>query len=200
MQPQEVTAITAVIGVIIASVGIILTSFSVTAALRSSSNTAKALADAEKRAIEQSRPMVVAELARHSNSAGEPLQGVQDLVLKNYGATPARNLRVAFDPPIPDPMPDGIRPGTGALTSSLVRRFGNAIHTLPPAAEMRNIYWLGEAGPDGRFHNKEPTFDQITVTLTYEDMAGRKYASDSFELDTDVIGLSTTSKPSNWPS
>lgn len=91
-------------------------------------------------------------------------------------------------------MPDGIVPGTGALTSSLVRRFGEVIHTLTPGAELINIYWLGEQGPDGRYQNSEPTTDQVTVSLSYENMYGRKYTADSFHLDVDVIGLSTQSR------
>jgi len=184
VQPQEITAFAACLAVLVSLI-------SLAATAKSTANTAQSLVDAEERAEEQARPIVVAELQRHSNSEGTYLQGIQDLVLTNYGSTPARNLRATFTPAIPDPTPADQAAAT--LTSSLVRRFA-MVHTLAPGAEKRNVYVLGEAGPDGRYVNKEPTPARVTVAVVYENMAGREYR-DEFALDVDDIGLSTFSRP-----
>lgn len=184
MQPQEITALAAVIGVVIASV-------SAGAAVWSTRNTAKALKDAETRGIQQVRPIVVAELRKHRDIEGTLKQGMQDLVITNYGSTPARHLRITFDPLIPDPVAADLPAGT--VTSSMVRRLGKTVPTLAPGAELVNIYMVGRSVL-GRFKNDEPVPDQVTVKVIYEDMGGREYI-DRFPLDVDEIGLSTFSQP-----
>lgn len=34
------------------------------------------------------------------------VRGTQTLVIRNYGPAPAFNVRVTFDPPVPDPPPE----------------------------------------------------------------------------------------------
>lgn len=134
----------------------------------------------------QLRPVVVAELQKHPYG-----QWAQELVVRNYGQTPARNLQVTFTPELKDPTPDDVDATT--LTAALIRRFSRVISVLAPHAEMRQVYYLGETvGGSNQVRNKEPVPDLITVNVSYNGPGKWRKYTDSFDLDVHLIGLSTS--------
>lgn len=135
----------------------------------------------------RSRPMVAAELREV-----QYVKGTQILVVRNYGPSIARNVQVSFDPEIPDPED----PST-SMTPFLKRRYANALPVLTPGMELDNIYFSGQ--PEGAsWVNREPTPDQVTVTITYDNDAGDGF-TDEFPLDTNLIRNRTYTESSTSP-
>lgn len=126
---------------------------------------------------ERSRPMVAAEVRSIPY-----VRWTQVLVIRNYGPSIARNVQVSFDPPIPDPLPERESRSTVPF---LKKRYSNPILVLTPGMELENIYYSGRQVNEV-IENREPTSDQVTVTLTYEGTDGAVY-SDEFLLDVDLI-------------
>lgn len=115
------------------------------------------------------------------------------LVVSNVGRTEARNLTVAFDPEIPDP--DEPRE---SVTPILKARYARPIGILAPAQELDNLWYVGKAGPDGRFVNDEPTPDDFTVRFSYVGPTGSVYES-SFALTVALQGGRTYTTASDAP-
>lgn len=135
----------------------------------------------------RSRPMVAAELRDVPY-----VKGTQILVVRNYGPSIARNVRVAFDPEIPDPAD----PST-SVTPFLKRRYAKAVPVLTPEMELDNVYFSGQQ-QGGSWVNREPTPEQVTVTITYENDAGDKF-TDAFPLDTNLLRNRTYTESSASP-
>ena len=123
----------------------------------------------------RSRPMVAAELR------SVPHVRSQSLVIRNYGPSVARNLKVTFDPPIAQPENPA-----GLATPFMLVRYERPISVMTPGMELDNLYYVGQPGPDGDIVNSEPTPDRVNVVLTYENDAGDDF-QDVFELDVDTI-------------
>ena len=104
------------------------------AAIAGAINTAVTLRRAANNFREQLRPVVVVELQKHAFA-----KGVQEIVVSNYGQTPARDLTLSFEPEIKDPTPES-REATSA-TAALVRRFGRTISVLAPGAQLVQVYY-----------------------------------------------------------
>ncbi|QDP95823.1 hypothetical protein FOE78_07840 [Microlunatus elymi] len=146
---------------------------------------------------ERTRPLVTADLERAPLSRD---QRHLDLVLRNSGATAARDLRVAFDPtPIIIPR-DERRPQVATV---LEKRFTGTLRILPPGRPIRSAYYIGEQNPNkpSDVRNSEPLPDTFTVIASYKDYRGRPY-SDTFELsvddylhETEVTGKSVPANP-----
>ncbi|WP_433300415.1 hypothetical protein ACQP2F_03040 [Actinoplanes sp. CA-030573] len=136
----------------------------------------------------RSRPMVAAELQPVEYS-----KGMIALVVRNFGPTIARNVRVTFDPPIPDPT----NPAQ-SLTTFLKRRYEKPILTLTPDMKLSNLWFIGQAGDDGRFRNTEPTPEQCTVTIACESADGTAY-EDKFVIDVALVQAETYAEPSTSP-
>ncbi|MGL5824949.1 MAG: hypothetical protein ACRCYU_09050 [Nocardioides sp.] len=135
----------------------------------------------------RNRPMVAAELREVPY-----VQGTQILVVRNYGPTIARNVRVSFDPEIPDPENP-----SASMTPFLKRRYATPVPVLTPGMELDNIYFSGEQ-QDGGWTNREPTSEQVTVTIKYENDTGEAF-TDVFPLDTNLIRNRTYTKSSAAP-
>lgn len=136
---------------------------------------------------DRTRPMLYAEL--------RPVLLVtipeRALVLRNGGATPAHNVRVTFEPP----LPAFDQPGDEQkLTRFLKRRYDKTIATWPPGMELSNLYFIGVAGSDGQVVNREPVPDAFAVTICYQDIRGRKY-TDTYNLDDRVWPDETRATP-----
>jgi hypothetical protein len=109
-------------------------------------------------------------------------RGTSELVVQNIGASVATNIRVAFDPPIPD---------TGTLSAYLVRRYAHPIPTMGPGRRLTNIYaQMVDGQPD------EPVPEDFTVAFDYEDSRGDSY-HDRYLLSLKTLLNQTTSQPSN---
>jgi hypothetical protein len=152
------------------------------AAVASAAAAAVTLRRAGNNFREQSRPIVVVELRKH-----EFTKGLQEIVIINYGHTPARDVTVTFEPEIKDPNPDSELVTT--MTSALVRRLSRTISVLAPHVPIRQLYYATEGAPGGKgIMEGVPAYAVATVRYTGTD--GTPY-DDDFELDVRLVGLSS---------
>ncbi|MCS6553988.1 hypothetical protein NYQ31_09780 [Curtobacterium flaccumfaciens] len=130
----------------------------------------------------RSQPMVTAEFrpAPDSDSSIE-------FVVSNLGATPARDVRVGFTPPIA--LPAEIR---GLVSPYLVQRYQRAIPVLNPGQLLSNTWWAGQAGSGAGLTNREPTPDEVRVDVSYKGL-GWSRIRDSFDLTIETVTLTTYS-------
>ena len=153
------------------------------AAVTAATSGIRTLRQSRRDSKSKSRPMVAAELraAPHNGPT-------QILVVRNYGPSIARNVRVTFDPPIPDPD----NPATSVIPF-LKERYANPIPVLTPGMELDNVYYFGQSAD-----HAEPVPEQVTVTIAYESDAGDPYV-DAFPLDVNLIRNRTYSTSSASP-
>lgn len=133
-----------------------------------------AAATADSRA--RTRPVIIAEFRREVLSQGTVL-----LVLKNLGASVAKDVRVTFDPAPPqdiDALPDD------NMARWIYQRYESAIPTWAPSWTLANVIRTGH-----------DAMDPMTVTASYEGPDGTQY-SDAYFLDPNHILTETTSNPS----
>lgn len=133
-----------------------------------------ALWSAKNDAREATRPSVVAELEP------DPLSGDRaNLVIRNYGVSPAHNLRVTFEPDplvISDNRPRG-------MADALANRYKSPIVTLPPGRQLTNVYW--DTHWEGDDHdNRLPLPETLAVKVEYTSRRGKRDIpySDTFRL------------------
>jgi hypothetical protein len=119
-------------------------------------------------------------------------RATQLLVVRNYGPSIAKNVRVTFDPPIPDPQD----PSTSVMPY-LKQRYSTPIATMTPGMELDNIYFTGRR-EGGDWVNGESTPDRVSVTVAYERTDGDPYV-DVFHLNTDLIRQRTYATSSTAP-
>lgn len=130
----------------------------------------------------RSQPMITAEFRAAPDS-----ETSIEFVVSNLGATPARDLRVEFTPPIM--IPDG---SEELLTSYLVQRYERAIPVMNPGQMLSNTWWAGQPGPGDQLVNEEPTPDEVTVTVSYKGL-GWSRIRDSYDLTIETVRLTTYS-------
>lgn len=153
-----------------------------------------ALRQTARDSADRSRPMVLAEFRRAVNS-----DRTVDLVIRNAGASMARDVHVTFDPvPV---IPDD---GGPYVTSVLLRRYERPVSVLTPGQELSNIWWSGREGDGTKLVNAEPTPDTVTIGITYRGDRGKAY-SESITLDVETIthtsyATSSTSFPGRMES
>ena len=130
----------------------------------------------------RSHPMVTAEFrpAPDSDSSIE-------FVVSNLGATPARDVRVGFTPPIT--LPTEI---SGLVSPYLVQRYQRAIPVLNPGQLLSNTWWAGHAGSGAELTNREPTPDEVRVDVSYKGL-GWSRMHESFDLTIETVTLTTYS-------
>ncbi|HET9426620.1 MAG TPA: hypothetical protein VFO55_14755 [Gemmatimonadaceae bacterium] len=134
---------------------------------------------------DRSRPVVVPEFVMAENS-----DSTIDLRLRNYGQTVADDLRVSFDPPLPE-VPASER----LVTRFLKQRYDRTIAHLSPGQEFRNIWWIGHATAGEMLRNGEPTPDRVRVTVTYKGTTRKPYR-EAYTLDVEDVTLETYSTSS----
>lgn len=132
---------------------------------------------------DRTRPMLIAEL-KHT-----VLTRDAELLVRNVGQSVARNVKVDFDPPLPDPADGDAEERVGVLTPFLQRRYSRVIPTFPPGMVMDNFYQDAE-------DNDEPVPDDFTVTIAYTDSHGRKY-TDSYDLTMGTLRDQSGAYPAN---
>lgn len=131
--------------------------------------------------------MVAAELR-----SDEHAEGVMLLVIRNYGPTVARALRVTFEPPIPPD--DDLPPQT---MGHLIRmRYATEIPVLTPGMELDNIWYVAGAGQ--REVNEEGLADRFSVRVEYVGPDDEPW-DDVFELDVDLLRKRSYVTSSNDP-
>lgn len=127
----------------------------------------------------RSRPMVTAELKLAPDSDTSMI-----LAIENRGPTPARNVKVTFDPPLPTDAPEH------SSATYMVRRYSKPLPVLNPGQALTNTWWSGRATSGPELENAEPTPDEVTVTIEY-DGVGRKRLVDVYPLHVDTVALTT---------
>lgn len=141
-----------------------------------------ALASAASDSKARSQPRVTAEFRPAAES-----DVTMDLVITNMGSTPARDVVVTFDPPLDVPEDD-----SRLVAPFIVRRYSKPIPVLNPQQYLTNIWWAGEPGPGNELVNREPTPDDVTVTVSYRGV-GRKRLTEQFPLTFETVSLTTYS-------
>lgn len=147
-----------------------------------------ALLVATRDGAERSRPMLIVELVSDRYASA-----TQHLVLRNVGPSVAREVKVSFDPPLPE-----IADPSGLVTPFIKQRYGGRIPVIAPGQRLSNIWFSGEDGPGGNWINREPLPDSFVVDLEYKGHRMRRYR-DRFPLTIDVIRKETYVKSSNDP-
>ena len=156
-------------------------------ALFTASVGVRTLRQARRDSKARSRPMLSAELR------GVPDSPSQMLVIRNYGPSIARDVRVTFEPPIE--MPEN---PARLVTPYLLKRYAAPIRVMTPGMELDNLYFLAEIGPDRKYISKEPLPDTVTVKVAYKSDDGDPY-SDEFPLDVKLLQQRTLVTPSGSP-
>ncbi|WP_131827623.1 hypothetical protein [Mycolicibacterium fortuitum] len=132
--------------------------------------------------VDRTRPVMIAEL-KHA-----VLTQNSELLIRNVGQSVARNVKVDFNPPLPDPADGDAEERVGVLTPFLQRRYSRVIPTFPPGMVMDNYYQGAK--------DDEPVPDDFTVTISYVDAHGRTY-SDAYELTMGALRDQSGSYPAN---
>ena len=136
---------------------------------------------------DRSRPIMSADLQPIPLSHGS-----SELVVTNLGASVARNVRVIFDPELPELIGAAAQ---GKVTPFLRNRYLDALPTVAPGRKLRNVYSVGVPGPGDERVNDEPTPSDVLVRFDYQDAHGRKY-SDEYPLTLGMLRNQTESSPS----
>lgn len=125
---------------------------------------------------DRTRPLLVAELRRSTLGSQ-----TQDLVIKNYGASVARDVTLIFDPPLTE---------TDDISKNvhwICERFRRPVSVWAPGTMMSNVYKHPEENPGRR-----------TVLISYRGPGRERYA-DKFDIDPAVMDLESFSNPSERP-
>lgn len=124
----------------------------------------------------RTRPVIVADLRRELLSHGAIL-----LIVRNLGASVAKDVTVSFDPGPPD---DLHKLPNSDLLKWIYERYATPITTWAPGWSLSNVIRSGQ-----------DQLSQITVTINYKGPDGTSY-TDRFILHPDHILKETMSTPS----
>lgn len=111
----------------------------------------------------QNRPFVVIDL----DEGARPK--IFDLVVKNIGATMARDVKFKFNPPAKSTM--------DVASLERLKMFSEGISTLPPRKEIRTVFDTGPA----RHESDLP--DSYEVTVSYRGPSGDRRYEETMDLD-----------------
>lgn len=107
-----------------------------------------------------------------------------DLVIRNLGPTPARDVTLNFEPPLS--VPDG---GGPFLATYIVNRYKGTIPVLSPGQELTNIWWAGRV--DGnQMVNAEPTPESVVITIGYRGVGWRRRSA-RYGLQVETVSSTT---------
>ena len=123
---------------------------------------------------EQAQPYVFVDLVPSPASST-----LVDIVIKNVGATVARNVRFRFEPSIVSTLYP--HAASEAKELSEYSLFVNGIPTLPPGAEVRFLF---ESAPD-RYQRRQELPATHRVTVTFDDSRERPCEPAEYVLDLD---------------
>lgn len=132
------------------------------------------LAHAARDSRERTRPVMVAEY-RVPENADRALE----FVVRNAGASVARDIEVSFDPQLEPVQPNQ------AIRPYLIKRYAKRIANLGPGQELTNIFFADTSDPA-----KSDLPLQLKVTVTYKRSWFLRY-KDTYQLDTEVYAHHT---------
>ncbi|WP_336628279.1 MULTISPECIES: hypothetical protein [unclassified Microbacterium] len=133
---------------------------------------------------ERTRPVVIALFRQSQNS-----DTAFELVIRNYGASAARDLRVTFDPPLD--AESRLEKNTGMLAT----RYDSSVPWLPPGSELTNTWWSGVNNGGPELVNKLKTPDKVVVSVSYKGNRLRRFG-ENFSLAASDIALTTYNESS----
>jgi hypothetical protein len=119
---------------------------------------------------ERTRPVVSAEY--RDPKAKSP---VLALVVRNVGASLARDVEVSFVPELK------MGPGDDRIKEIIIERYSRPIHVLGPGQELSNVFVV-----DMDDEAKSDLPHELTVNVSYRGRRARRY-NDSFRLSLDVV-------------
>lgn len=134
----------------------------------------------------RSRPVVTAYLVP------TPYTKSIALVIKNEGASLARDVVVEFEPQLP--TAERSSDGQASVVPYITRRYAEPIGLLPPGRELSNVYLVSSASAT----NVDGVPEKLTVTIAYTDDEGLPY-NDAYPLDVNVIYTGTVAAGSQSP-
>lgn len=128
------------------------------------------------------QPFISAALER------SPESDTQSLIITNTGKSPAQDVEVTFDPPMP--VEDE---GQRRMGPFIAKRYAERIPTLVPGTRLSNVYaWRRE--------DQESTYgtpEQVTVTITYRGLGPLKRLKSRYHLDVELLRNETVSLASD---
>src|SRR5699024_4976232 len=130
----------------------------------------------------RSQPSMIVEFGFAPHS-----QETIELVVRNTGPTPARNVQVTFDQGFPDT-------GWGSHAWMIQHRFSNPIGSIGPGQVFRNSWWRNDYSvqdAEKRLRtNVHGLPAVVTVTVEYSGL-GKKRITDIYSLDVWHLQMAT---------
>jgi hypothetical protein len=139
-----------------------------------------ALVNQSRDSRDRSRPLVTAAFRPGPSFS----HGMLYLVIRNAGASVARDLTVTFNPEIKPNTPSGQPRRTAEY---IPKRYAASVPVLAPGESLSNLY-CHLANDDEEMPRR------LNVEVAYVDDRGRPYSA-SFDLDADVYGVATSANP-----
>lgn len=169
------TEIVQVVGLGVQSLATVIAAFSALVAARTLSNS-------RRETEEQNRPFV---RVRFKKGLENTSKSSIYLLVENIGRTAARDVKVGFSPPLPDP--------DHAVNTVIVRalhdRFARTIPTLAPGEKLASVWWTKSLEDAG---DTLPKGD-VEVHVNYKDLGDRTHL-DTFSLSTSILKDETRHK------
>lgn len=118
--------------------------------------------------LDQARPYVLVTIEESAFS-----QSMLELVIRNVGAGPAKDVRIEVDPPLRR------ADETAGYSLASARIFNQPVEMLPPGFELRSFF---DSTID-RHQTRDELPSQHTVTLNYNDGHGHEFKNEKCTLD-----------------
>lgn len=103
-----------------------------------------------------------------------------EFVVRNFGQTPARNVKLEFDPALLADESDG------TMGHLIPRRYAKTISVLAPTQEQSNIWFYPKIVGNRVEGNRTTLPDSVEVTVTYRGNRLRQF-KEVFDLDLNVV-------------
>lgn len=128
------------------------------------------------------QPFISAALER------SPESDTQSLVITNTGKSPARDVEVTFDPPMP-----AEQEGQRRMGPFIAKRYAERIPTLVPGTRLSNVYAWRREDQESDYGTPE----QVTVTISYRGLGPLKRLKSEYHLDVELLRNETVSVASD---
>lgn len=105
-----------------------------------------------------------------------------NLIIKNSGASLARDVKVSFDPPLP--TDEKSRDGQRNVAALINKRYSDPIPVWVPGRAMENFYWVRDVTtPDDDPESVDGVPREVTVTISYRADQRKHTYTDQFPLN-----------------
>lgn len=177
MSPDEaavVSAIAAAVSAVVTLIAVGIAAGTLVGARKDAAAAAKQAADDRR---ERLRPILTPELERELLS-----RGTFNLVIRNWGKSPARDVRVTFDPAPPNDLD---KLSNEKMLKWLYQAYKKPIPLWPPRWKMTNVIRSGHED-----------IETLNLVIAYAGPDGHPY-SETFSLDPTPLLKTTTSHQSD---